>query len=226
VAWVELRARASSAGVYRVRVARGRGDRGFGRPQTLASWPSPGIEDSPAVTVAYGAGGDLLVAFTVTRRDGRRDRRLVAARVRRPGGAFGRAIVLGPRQACPQLTAAAAPDGRMVVAWASQDCGEGAERPLVVRAAVRPAGRRFGRAQLLDPVRRHHPAGFDEVVTAPRVLGQIEREVVPAPGRLEHLQRRRNDLPPDPVPRHDGNAMTPHGASRIPLLRLATSQGD
>jgi hypothetical protein len=87
----------------------------------------------------------------MTRRVGRRDRRFVAARVRRRGGAFGRARVLGSRQASTQLTGAVAPDGRMVVAWASQDGGEGVERPLVVRAAVRSAGRRFGRAQLLDP---------------------------------------------------------------------------
>jgi hypothetical protein len=151
VAWVEPRGRESSPSTYRLRAALGREDRGFGRPQTLASWPSPRIDDSLAVTVAYGAGGDLLVAFTMTRREGRRERRLVAARVRRRGGAFGRATVLGSRQASTELTAAVAPDGRMVVAWGSQDGGEGAERPWVVQAAVRPAGRRFARAQLLDP---------------------------------------------------------------------------
>jgi hypothetical protein len=128
VAWVEFHQRGSSPGTYRVRVALGREERGFGRPQTLASWPLARIDDSPSVAVAYGAGGDLLVAHTTMRREGRRDRRLVAARVRRRGEAFGRAQVLGPRQASTQLTAAAAPDGRMVVTWASQDGGEEAER--------------------------------------------------------------------------------------------------
>ena len=145
VAWVELHGRAFP-GTYRVRAALGREDRGFGRPQTLAS--GIGVDDAPAVTVAYGAGGDLLVAYTTT---GRPYRRLVAAHVRRRGRAFGPAELLGPRQAITQLTAAVAPDGRMVVAWASQDGGEDVDRPFVVRAAVRPARGRFGRAQLLDP---------------------------------------------------------------------------
>jgi len=162
VAWVELRAPGSSAGSYRVRLALGREDRGFGRPQTLASAPVPRVDDSPAVRLAYGAGGDLLVAYTTTRRAGRSDRRFVAARVRRRGGAFGRPQVLGPRQASTELTAAIARAGRAVVAWGSQDGGEGVELPFEVRAAVRSAGRTalFGRAQLLDPGEaRDRPAG-------------------------------------------------------------------
>jgi len=44
-----------------------------------------------------------------------------------------------------------AADGRAVVAWSTQDGGEERNRPLRVRAAIRPrAGARFGRARMLD----------------------------------------------------------------------------
>ena len=49
------------------------------------------------------------------------------------------------------------------------------------------------------------------------------RAVRPA-GRLQHLQRGRRDLPPDPVAGHDCNAIAPHAMSRIPLLGLPHSR--
>jgi hypothetical protein len=152
VAWVEVHGgQDNTPERVRLRVALGRANRGFGRPRTLATGGLPTM-DSQSVAVAYGAGGDLLVAYSTTRAEGRRDRPVVAARVRRAGGSFGPAQVLGRRQPLTQLVAATARDGRMVVAWGTQDSGEEANLPWVVRAAVRPAGRgRFGRSQLLDP---------------------------------------------------------------------------
>jgi hypothetical protein len=150
VAWVEVHGGQDTPETARVRVALGRANRGFDRPRTLATGGLPTM-DSQSVAVAYGAGGDLLVAYSTARRS-IPSRPAIAARVRRAGGSFGPAQELGPRQPLTRLVAATARDGRMVVAWGSQDAGEEASRPWVVRAAVRPAGRaRFGRDQLLDP---------------------------------------------------------------------------
>ena len=81
---------------------------------------------------------------------------------------------------------------------------------------VGPADRaeqdRVRRAQRLEPVGRHHPAGLDEVVAAPRVLGQVEREAVGAARRLQHLERGGRDLAADPVAWDDGDPVTPHAS--------------
>ena len=71
---------------------------------------------------------------------------------------------------------------------------------------------RVGLADGLERVRRHHPAVLDEVVAAPRVLGELELEAVGAPGRLEHLERGRRDLEPDPVARDHGDLVRPHAS--------------
>ena len=149
-AWVEHHGRGDAEGI-RVRVALGDVNRGYRRPRTLATGGLP-TRDSGAVGVAYADNGDLVVVYSTTRREGRRDRPVVAARVRPRGGSFGPVQVLGRRQPLTELTVAPARNGRTLVAWGSQDSGEEAGRPWVVRAAVRPPRRvRFGRAQLLDP---------------------------------------------------------------------------
>jgi hypothetical protein len=151
VAWVELRRPRDPLGPsYRIRVAVSRGGRAFGRPLTLATTRLP-TRDSQSVALAYGRGRELLAAYSTARRaDGRRP--VIAVRTRRPGHGFSRAQVLGTRQPLCDLAAAAAPNGRAFVAWGSQDSGEEASRPWVVRAALRGAGaRRFGRSAVLDP---------------------------------------------------------------------------
>jgi hypothetical protein len=69
----------------------------------------------------------------------------------RPGRPFGPEQRVGLRKEGLDLEAVAAPSGRMALVWASQDAGEGTERPRVVRAAGRAPGGRFGAAQVLDP---------------------------------------------------------------------------
>ena len=64
---------------------------------------------------------------------------MIKFRIRRPGHGFGGAHVLGDRQPLTTLVAASNRLGQIVVAWGSQDSGEEASRPWVVRAAVRPA---------------------------------------------------------------------------------------
>jgi hypothetical protein len=107
----------------------------FGRPSVIAG---SGYISSPSV--AYGAGGDLLVAYqrSVSGR-GRVDRR-VEARVRRVGHGWAVAQRLGASSGFSEISTAAAPSGRMVVAWGTQDLGEEANTPWIVRAAERPPG--------------------------------------------------------------------------------------
>jgi hypothetical protein len=108
----------------------------FGRPAVLAG---TGHVSSPAVAVA--ADGDLLVSFqrSISRR-GRGPERRVEARVRRAGHSWGAPQRLGASSGFSDIAAAAAPDGRMVVAWGTQDIGEEANSPWLVRAAVRDGG--------------------------------------------------------------------------------------
>jgi len=65
------------------------------------------------------------------------------------------------------IASAVTPSGRAVVAWGTQDAGEGVERPWQVRAAVLRAGaRRFTKAQLLDPGRVGRPiSGVSAAIT-------------------------------------------------------------
>jgi hypothetical protein len=152
VAWVELRARPRDPANdrYRIRVAVSRGGRAFGRPTTLATTGLP-TRDSQSVALTYGPRRELLAAYSTARRANGRGP-VIAVRTRRPGHGFGPARQLGVRSPLTDLVAAAAPNGRTVVAWGSQDAGEESSRPWVVRATLRGAGRRrFARAVVLDP---------------------------------------------------------------------------
>jgi hypothetical protein len=146
VAWVQLRR--GSTDRYQVRVSTGRPGHGFAPPRTLATG-SVGTRESQAVAVAYGAAGELVIAYG-TERPGTPRRRVVAALARSPDGTFGRPQILGPRDGLESVVVAAGARGRAVVAWGTHDSGEENSRPWVVRAAVR-RGHEFGAAQVLDP---------------------------------------------------------------------------
>lgn len=150
VAWVEFlqRGRIQGEGIHRLRLAIRPPGRAFGRPRTLAT--ANGVIQG--VALAYGGAGDLVAAYGAERSRGRTRRRTVEARLRRSRRAFGPARVLGPHEGLVDLSAAMAPTGRAVVAWGTQDGGEGAGVPYRVRAAIRaPGSATFGRTQLLDP---------------------------------------------------------------------------
>lgn len=124
-----------------------RPNRPFGRPAVIVG---SGFISSPAVT--WSAGSDLLVAYqrSISRR-GRPTERRVEARVRRAGHSWGRPQRLGASSGFSQISVAAAANGRMLVAWGTQDLGEEANTPWIVRAAQRPAGpRSFRPAQDLE----------------------------------------------------------------------------
>jgi len=143
-----------------VRVALRRPRHAFGRATTLGE----AIEYSEGgnlLDVAYGANGDLVVTFQRTRSKLVSQRTLeLAVRVKRRGHGFGPLQSLGASRGSSSIATAVAPTGAAVVAWGTQDGGEGVEEPWVVRAAVlRPGARRFSSTQLLDPGRVWYPVG-------------------------------------------------------------------
>ncbi|HEV7806897.1 MAG TPA: hypothetical protein VGO80_13830, partial [Solirubrobacteraceae bacterium] len=126
----------------------------FGRPSVIVG---SGLVSSPAI--AWSALGDLLVAY---QRSPSVASRRVEARVRRAGHGWGRPLRLGASSGFSVISAAASARGRMVVAWGTQDGGEEAGTPWIVRAAMRPAGASgFRAAQVLEVSegRDERPAG-------------------------------------------------------------------
>jgi hypothetical protein len=154
-AWIEPRGGRPPAigrrGGWLVRVALRRPGHAFGRPQTVAV--ASAYTTMPPLDLAYGANGDLVVAFQRSRAKLLSHKTLeLAVRVKRRGRRFGPIQTLGPLQGSSSIATVVAPTGRAVVAWGTQDAGEGVEEPWAVRAAVlRPGARAFSKRQLLDP---------------------------------------------------------------------------
>jgi len=144
IAWLAFRGDETGSGQFRIRLALRRPDGRF-ETRAVAAGPADSTAgvgaDTPTVAVAIG-GQDVTVAYTV---DGR-----IKARTLR-GRRFSRPQTLGPHSGVVELAARASRTGRTVVAWATQDGGEEANEPYVVRAAVRAAGAaRFDPTQDLD----------------------------------------------------------------------------
>ncbi|MDQ3770076.1 MAG: hypothetical protein M3370_11465 [Actinomycetota bacterium] len=157
--WIEHR-----EGRDQLLVAIRRPNRDFARPTVIAG---SGFLSSPVV--AWSAGGDLLVAYQRSVTTAGRTERRVEARVRRAGHSWGAAQRLGRSSGFSDIAVAAAPNGRMVVAWGTQDLGIQADTPWIVRAAMRPAGpRSFRAAQQLDVGDLHErPVGRVATAMAP-----------------------------------------------------------
>jgi hypothetical protein len=145
VAWTE-----ATTGVDgRVRLAVRRSGRRFSPAVTVASGavgrPTGGTVSGHGVAVAVDGRGQVAVAY---QRERGRARTIESRLLRRR---LGRPQTLGPQRGLVELSAAATPGGRAVVAWDSQDVGEEANEAYRVYAAVRSAGAaRFGVAQALD----------------------------------------------------------------------------
>ncbi len=158
VAWIEYRCLRDSQGTClserrRLRVAVRPAGQAFRAPVTIAADArSDGSElhdSDPAI--GFGPQGDLVVAYS-GRRAAPSRQPVVLTRVRRAGHGFGGALVAGPRQASSDIAAAVGPTGAVYVAWGTQDGGEQADRPYVVRAAYRSrTATRFRTAKVLDP---------------------------------------------------------------------------
>lgn len=128
----------------------------FGAPTTIV-----GAGAVSSIALAYGANGDLVVAFQRTLRSGGTRTRGVYVRIKRKGRQIGPIESLGPSSGYSVIAAAAAGDGSAVVGWGTQDTGEEANLPWTVRAALRKRGATsFSSAQVLDPGGRpQRPAG-------------------------------------------------------------------
>jgi hypothetical protein len=143
VAWVDLR--------YRLHLVTGDVRRGFGRPRVIGALGGPGHPDYVDIDIGFS---DIELVIASVRR-GRR----AEVRTGRPGAL--RRQTLGPAGGVTDVRVGAAFDGRAVVLWGAQDGGEEANKPYVVRAAIRAArNRRFGRPQVLaDRGAPNRPAG-------------------------------------------------------------------
>jgi hypothetical protein len=138
----------------------------FGRPAVIG-----GTGTFSAVSVAVSPQGDLLVAYQRSTRSSARSPvvRRVEARVRRAGHNWGAPQRLGASSGFSAIATAAAEGGRMVVAWGTQDIGEEANTPWIVRAAVRASGpHAFHSAQELERSEGiDRPAGTVAAAMAP-----------------------------------------------------------
>jgi len=144
IAWIAYRGDDLGLGRFRVRLAlrrpNGRVDM---RTVAAGSSEESGGNEPPGVAVAIGARGDVIVAYTAAGP--------IRVRTLRRGRRFGRAQTLGPQSGVFDLGLRASRTGRTVVAWGTQDGGEEANEPYVVRAAVRaPGAARFGPTLVID----------------------------------------------------------------------------
>jgi hypothetical protein len=125
-----------------------------GRPGAITdlerTWAT-GTDYGGQVAAAVGADGRALIGL-VAGHGGRRGSRAVDAFVRRPRGRFGAPRRVGPQSGNGAIAAAFAPTGSAVLAWGTQDGGEEANQPWVVRAAtISTALARWNAPQVLDP---------------------------------------------------------------------------
>jgi hypothetical protein len=154
-AWNEYRPPASPRdlwGRFRIRAAWRPHGGSFGPPVTLLDTQALDYEHNGAVAAAIGRSGRAVVVFADARERPGRDRRAVLAWTRDARHGFGPRLVAGPHAGFARMAAAVTDRGRVIVAWGTQDGGEEANTPWVVRAATLASGaRRFSRAQTLDP---------------------------------------------------------------------------
>jgi hypothetical protein len=153
-------------GTLTVKVAwRPAGARSFGRPRTLFTTQALSYDGPGDVVVALSATGRALVAYA----DAHETRHGVSTKMYawtapRAGAAFGTRLTAGPHDGVDDTAAVVDERGRSTIVWGSQDGGEEANRPYVVRAASLAAGaRHFGAVQTLDagggPAAANRPEG-------------------------------------------------------------------
>ena len=149
IAWMEYRGDEFALGTFRVRLALRRADGRFERTRTVAAGDVDGNRESHSVAVAFGARRDVVVAYAIDDPGGGR---FIAARTLRRGKRLGRQQILGPQAGLNRIELQATHRGRTIVAWSTQDGGEEANSPAVVRAAIRaPGAARFVPTRVMDP---------------------------------------------------------------------------
>jgi prepilin-type processing-associated H-X9-DG protein len=151
VAWAEYAPRDRARPLTVKAAWRPAGAARFQAPRTLFRTGDVQSDYLGSVQVAVNASGRGIVVFA----DGHATRaglkRHVYAWPARVGRAFGARLTAGGHDGVVDAAAVLAPDGRATVAWGSQDGGEEANRPWVVRVASLGAGaRRFDGVKVLD----------------------------------------------------------------------------
>jgi hypothetical protein len=150
VVWMEYRGDEFAFGRFRVRLAIRRPDGRFERTRTVAAGGVEGNRESHSVAVAFGARRDVIVAYALD--PPRSARRRIAVRTLRRGRRFGPPQILGRHSGLVDLQLRATRTGRAIAAWSTQDGGEEANSPSIVRAAIQaPGAARFGVTRVMDP---------------------------------------------------------------------------
>jgi hypothetical protein len=150
------------------------GARTFSKPQALFDSQVLAYDDPGHVVVALNAGGRALVAYGDAHetRHGTKTN-MYAWTAARAGARFGTRLTAGPHDGVVETGAVVDARGRSTIVWGSQDGGEEANEPWVVRAAsLVPGGKRFGAVQTLDSGGVNRPMGTIAVAAdgAGRVL--------------------------------------------------------
>jgi hypothetical protein len=155
---------------YRIRAAWRPFGRAFGRPVTLYTTDAAGYARNGAVEVAIGRAGRAFVAFADLRVGRGKDRRRLLAWTRTPRRGFGAAMVVGPHSDAADMALAVSDRGRAFVAWGTQDGGEEANTPWILRAAtLAPRARRFSKPQVVDRgTNDNRPEGGVQIAIEPR----------------------------------------------------------
>lgn len=153
-AWSERLAPANGRevfGRYRIRAAWRPAGKVFGAPVTLYTTDGAPSTRNGAVQATIGRRGRAVVAFADVRLRRGRDRKRVLVWTRTPRRAFGSALPVGPQSDAADIALGVTDRGRVIVVWGTQDGGEEATTPWIVRAAtLRPRGKRFSSPQTLD----------------------------------------------------------------------------
>lgn len=155
---------------YRIRAAWRPAGRGFGRPVTLYTTDAVGYARNGAVQVAIGREGRAFVAFADLRLARGRDRKRLLVWTRTPRRGFRGAMVAGPHSDAADIALVVTDRGRLFVAWGTQDGGEEANTPWILRAtSLAPRARRFSRPQVVDRgTNDNRPAGGLRLAVHPR----------------------------------------------------------
>jgi hypothetical protein len=151
--WVEFQPgrRSGAASRRRLRLAVGGHGGRLGAPRTLLDLgPDDATEGTATTALAFTAPDRIVIAVGRGSYDRRGTHRTVEALSGPLRGPFVRSV-LGAHDGLVDIDVSASPSGRVAVVWGTQDAGEEANLPYVVRTAVRERGAaRFRPAQTID----------------------------------------------------------------------------
>jgi hypothetical protein len=193
----------SDVGTYRIRAAWRPAGKAFDEPVTLYGTDPPGYAHNGAVTAAIGHERRAVIAFADLQIRKRRDLKRVLVWSRTPRRGFAGPQAIGRHSDAADFALAVTDRGRIFVAWGTQDGGEEANTPWILRVATRrPDAVRFGAARVLDrgaSRRLRPPDGALRLVADPEGHGTLAWTAV-RPGAT--YRTRRNDGRARPLRRH------------------------